>query len=254
MEKDWQIKISEWLETLSFQSIKELWEIAQGLKERQEELDEHSFEVPYDKLNRIRGDLKSWLINLHKKNIASIWTNPPYKKNKVGSISVGTPINDDEHILSDPTTQIELNIERFEYLYSVLKLKLTENNFKADVKNSRIDNVEKRIEKIEKYSREKMSPKQIVSKILKLYPFPKKQKKLIRILSDEKPKRTKELTQDIKTKDLVSLKRDTQAKIKSFKLNNIIMVKSIKGSGGFPEYFYKMEVNQQEFFRTNETK
>ncbi|OGG12067.1 hypothetical protein A3J20_05380 [Candidatus Gottesmanbacteria bacterium RIFCSPLOWO2_02_FULL_42_29] len=126
MEKNWQTDINHWLSKLRSQTLRELTKIVFALKESEEELDEYIFKIPYNKFEKekFKGNIRSWLINLHKKKIIQVWTNLPYKKNKVGSISIGIPITDDKNILFDPTVSIELNPIRFEYLLTLLNNKL----------------------------------------------------------------------------------------------------------------------------------
>jgi len=246
MEKNWNVDIDNWLAKLRSQALSELTKIVFALKESEEELDEIIFEIPYDKFEKEKftGNIRSWLINLHKKKIIQVWTNPPYKKTKVGSISVGTPITDDKNILFDPTTQVELDSMKFDYLFKVLEKKQTQ------LANRESDNVQgtTQINELNK----KISLQRIAKKIIKLHKFPKKQKAFLKALSDCNPHDTKMLKKDtsIDSKDLRSLKRDTKDKIKSYGLSKILVLKHIGGHGGFPVHFYQLEVDQQEYFRT----
>lgn len=87
----------------------------------------------------------------------------------------------------------------------------------------------------------RMTPKQTVKEILKQYKFPKKQKALIKALSDILPKNTKTLKGEIHTGDLSSLRRDTLTTIKKHGLSDILSIESYKN--GF-EYFYRLIINK----------
>lgn len=105
-------------------------------------------------------------------------------------------------------------------------------------KHEKVDNSKPKSALPEQQSNTKgITEKQKIKEILKQYKFPKKQKALIKALSDFLPKSTKTLRNEIGTGDLSSLKRDTLTIIKKHGLSDILSIVSYKD--GF-EYFYRL--------------
>ena len=94
-------------------------------------------------------------------------------------------------------------------------------------KDQKIAGLEEEVGQL-KTTRLKRGSKKLISQILKDYPFPKTQRKLLRFLGDCKPKKVSAIKQATGTKSDASLLRDTNKRIKKYGGSTLLRIKSCK--------------------------
>lgn len=245
MEKNWNDK---WLSRINQSRLQDLFKLVSVLKDNQETLGKETFEISYQEFQDkgVTGNVQKWLRNLWRRGVITIW----YKNKSHGTMrfSVDTPYDEYEEENISSGAEVELNSEKFEAVYLWLEGHVGEA---LDTVNETVNITEQEARVLSNRNelQESLPPKEFIKQLLNVYKFPKKQKRLLSILSDKKPHETKSLKTAVDTDNLASLKVDTIKKIKYYGLNKVLSIQKSSERIDFGlVYYYQLEI-YPEFFQ-----
>lgn len=214
MENDWESKVDEWLSGETPRFIGKVWQVVVELEAERKFLG-NRFKVPfYRKRFNTTQELETSSRTLIKLNSEGFIRVVGKELLKIG----------DESIFHNSKTEIELT-GGFKYLYAWLDRRVHPEKFTS-----------------------KFSTKAFLKQIFEKYEFTKKQKKLLYTLADGKPHKTKLLRNEVKTKDLATLKKTTLKKIKQYGLDKTLVIGMKRSQAIFAvDYYCQLEIHKELF-------